>query len=137
MTLEETLHAHGQRVTRPRQAVWDVLQASTRHRSAQELAAEVRARDPKVNVSSVYRTLALFAELGLVRESRLGPDASTWEAAHGDSTIHLVCRDCGAVQHHDARAVEQLRRDLHRDAAFDATHIDVRVSGTCAACTAR
>lgn len=137
MNLDSVLRDHGCRVTRPRHVVWQVLTTADEHLSAQEIAEQVRRRDPGINVSSVYRTLALFAELDLVRESRLGDDASTWEPAHGDAVIHLVCDHCGAVRHHDTATVETLRRRLARDAGFVADHIDVRVSGRCEACNAR
>lgn len=115
--------------------VWDVLTAADRHLSAAEIADEARQRDPQINVSSVYRTLSLFADLGLVRESRLGDDsASTWERAHGDGVIHLVCVDCGAVVHHDAAVVTRLQRELRGLDDFDAHSIDVRVTGRCSRC---
>lgn len=115
--------------------VWEVLTASHRHLSAGEIADQVRARDAGVNVSSVYRTLALFADLDLVRESRLGDDASTWEIAHADDVIHLVCSGCGNVRHHDADAVDALRRQLAK-VGFRPAVIDVRVTGRCADCGA-
>jgi Fe2+ or Zn2+ uptake regulation protein len=133
--LEAALRAHGQRVTRPRRLLWEVLAGNPDHRSAQALAEEVRARDPRVNVSSVYRSLALFSELGLVRESRIDPDASTWEATHADAVIHLVCDRCGAVVHHATPQIERLRQQLARDPGFEAAHIDVRVTGVCRRCS--
>lgn len=111
-----------------------MLTSTDRHLNAQEIAERVHDRDPGINVSSVYRTLTLFAGLDLVRESRLGDDASTWETAHGDTVIHLVCERCGTVHHHDADVVETLRSQLLRGARFRADHIDVRVTGRCAAC---
>jgi Fur family transcriptional regulator, ferric uptake regulator len=119
-------------VTRPRQIVWEVLAASDRHLSAQEIAERAQHVDPRINVSSVYRTLTLFTEINLVHESRLGDDASTWEIAHGHSYIHLVCDGCGTVQHHDARIVETLRHELDLAAGFCADIIDAR--GLCRTC---
>lgn len=114
--------------------MWTVLREADRHLSAQEIAERVSRLDPGVNVSSVYRTLALFAEIDLVRESRLGDDASTWEIAHVDSVIHLVCTACGTVRHHDASLVETLRGQLSEQAGFTANEIDVRVTGRCGDC---
>jgi len=133
--LAEELRARGARVTHPRQVVWDVLCDGAGHLSAAEVAERVHARDSGVNVSSVYRTLALFAELGLVRESRTGDaTASTWELRHPDGLIHLVCSRCGAVAHHRTGRVEQLAGDLARSGEFVPEAIDVRVTGLCAAC---
>ncbi len=134
MDLATALRAKNARMTQPRQAVWTVLSEADRHLSAQEIAERVSRLDSGVNVSSVYRTLALFAELDLVRESRLGDEGSTWELSHVDSVIHLVCTDCGAVRHHDASLVETLRRQLAQQAGFTAIEIDVRASGRCGDC---
>lgn len=135
--LADELRSRGVRVTQPRQLVWDVLNVDDGHLSAAEVAARVRARDPGVNQSSVYRALALFAELKLVRESRNGGDsATTWEVRHPDGVIHLLCERCGGVVHHRTTRVDQLRRDLAADSGFAVAAIDVRVTGLCADCAA-
>lgn len=133
MDLEATLRANGGRVTRARSAVWDVLNDGPGHLSAQEIADRVHVVDPSINLSSVYRSLTVFAELGLVRESR-HDDTTTWEPFHGDTAIHLFCDTCDAVIHHDTDLVAELRKGLERDATFVPETIDVRVTGRCAAC---
>ena len=132
--LERALRDHGHRITRPRRIVWDVLTGSDRHLSAPEIIEVVHERDPSISASSTYRVLTLLAELGLVRESRLGDDASTWEPRHADSVIHLVCATCGVVRHHHAPIIEELARHLEREANFDADAIDVRADGRCVDC---
>lgn len=134
--LETALRRNGCRVTAARRAVWEVLGASGDHLSAQEIADRVHSGDPAINLSSIYRALTVFADLGLVRESRLSEDASTWELTHDDGVIHLVCSSCGTVLHHDTALVERIRRDLERSAAFVPDVIDVRVTGHCTTCSA-
>ncbi len=137
MDLEEALRRRDLRVTRPRQLVWAVLHESGHHLTAAEIAAEVARRDPAVNLSSVYRTLSLFADLRLARESRLGADdASHWEPAHADDVIHLVCAGCDAVLHHEGREVERLRTHLGEHHGFVAEWVDVVVHGRCPDCAA-
>lgn len=137
MELERALRDHGHRITRPRRVVWDVLVGSDRHLSAPEIIELVHDRDPSINASSTYRVLTLLAELGLVRESRLGDDASTWEPRHADSVIHLVCDRCGVVTHHHAPIIEDLSLHLDRAAGFDVGTIDVRANGACGDCRDR
>lgn len=135
MDLPTVLHPHDLRVTRPRQGVWDVLQGVDRHLSAAEIADQVRNQDPGVNVSSVYRTLTLFGELGIVRESNLGDGSgSQWELTHADTVIHIVCNSCNNVEHHTAEVIEDLRRHLV-SAGFEPAEIDVRVTGRCPKCS--
>ena len=77
----------------------------------------------------------LFAGLDLIRESNLGVDgASRWEPAHSDAHFHLVCNECGSVQHHPDRVIERMRAHLEADHGFVATTINLVASGTCAAC---
>ncbi|MFV0306589.1 MAG: Fur family transcriptional regulator [Desertimonas sp.] len=133
MTLEEALRAGNHRITKPRLIVWEVLNAAGGHLSAAEVAERAGRHDAAINVSSVYRTLALFAELGLVRGSRLG-DEATWEPRHDDAVVHLVCDGCGTVLHHGASAMATLRRQLDADTDFEVHAIDVRVTGRCHRC---
>ena len=136
MDIEEALRTHGHRVTGPRRAVWEVLEGTDVHLSAQQIAERVGAIDPTINRSSVYRALTLFDELGLVRESRLAGEQqiATWEITHGDGVIHLVCRSCGAVEHRQTELIDRLRHSLGADGRFDPEGIDVRVTGRCRAC---
>ncbi len=125
-------------MTRPRRIVWEVLTADSHtHLSAQEIADRVRAREPGINVSSVYRTLTLFAELELVRESRRADgSASSWEPTHGDDVIHLVCSSCGAVRHHAVPLVHDLHHQVADVEGFNVDGLDVTASGVCDRCGA-
>lgn len=132
------LRLRGNRLTGPRQLVWDVVTAAQGHLTVEEITARVHEADPTVNLSSVYRALALFAEMDLVRESNLGTDgASRWEPAHPDDHFHLVCEGCGRVDHHAGELVEQVRSHLATDHAFHAAGVELVVTGTCADCRAR
>ena len=135
MDLDDELRAHGLRVTKARRVVWDVLESAHEHLTTPSIVDRVHEVDPAINESSVYRTLTTFAELGLVRESRLD-EAATWEPFHDDAAIHLVCDECGTVVHHNTELVPKLRRTLERAGGFEPADIDVRVTGRCAQCAA-
>jgi len=135
--IEGALKASGYRVTTPRQVVWATLCAADSHLAVDALAEEVRHRDHTVNRASVYRSLTLFEELGLVRQSRLGPDgASTWEIAHPDEHFHMVCNVCGSVDHHRGTLVSSVREHLSDGHHFEVDQIELTVTGTCHACQA-
>lgn len=134
--LADTLRQGGYRLTTPRQAVWEVLHEADAHLTAEDIAERIRGDDPGVNVSSVYRALGLLSDLGLVRESALGPtSASHWELAHPDEEFHLRCTDCGRVEHHGGDLVQRVRAHLLEEHGFEAATIDLVVSGTCARCS--
>jgi Fur family transcriptional regulator, ferric uptake regulator len=133
--LERTLRAHGHRVTRPRRAVWEVLGTADGHLTVEQIVAAVVANGGGADTASVYRTLALFEELGLARTSRLGDtDASRWELAHPDEHFHLVCEVCGDVDHHVGTLVAQIREHLDHGHGFEPRDVELVVTGRCARC---
>ncbi|MEX2562006.1 MAG: Fur family transcriptional regulator [Nitriliruptoraceae bacterium] len=133
--LDATLRTHGYRVTRPRRSVWEALQRAGHHITADEIAALV---DHEVDPASVYRTLALFEELGLARVSRFqDSDAGRWETAHPDEHFHMVCRRCGRVDHHVGTLVASIRDHLAGDHGFQVEEIDLTVTGLCRLCAVR
>ncbi len=129
------LRQRGHRLTNPRRLVWDVLGAARGHLTAEQIATRVGRRDSRINLASIYRSLTLFAELGLARESILGTDgAGRWEVAHPDDEFHLICGRCGDVQHHGGDLVEQVRSHLGNYHAFKAATIELSVTGLCSSC---
>jgi len=97
------LRSRGRRLTRQRALIWDALTAEPDgHVSAADVAARVRAELPRVNPSTIYRTLELLVAEGLVRRTDLGADRVFYEPAHEHPHHHVVCRSCGSVAHvHD------------------------------------
>lgn len=130
----EVLRQQGYRLTRPRQVVWDVLCDATQHLTAEEIAERVDRRTSGVHVSSVYRSLALLAELDLVRESRFGEGGGRWEIVHPDEHFHLVCERCGEITHHVGDLVDQVRKHLAAGHGFEANSVELVVNGRCATC---
>ena len=136
--LSQRLRVMGYRITRPRQAVWRVLTDADQHLTVEEVARRVSQREPGVNLASVYRSLALFAELDLVRESRLGDeDVTRWEVAHPDEHFHLVCDVCGRVDHHAGDLVARVVEHLQSGHQFEARSVELTVAGRCARCAER
>ena len=130
------LRESGHRLTDPRRTVWRVLYTAAEHLTAEQVTERARAADPGANRASVYRSLSLFADLGLARELNLGADQPTrWETAHADDQFHLVCEGCEQVVHHAGRLVEEVRSHLLRGHGFAARRVELHVSGRCARCS--
>ncbi|MBU2603067.1 MAG: transcriptional repressor [Actinobacteria bacterium] len=127
-----TLRELGYRLTPQRTLVWDVLRAHGSHMSAEEVCERVNRHFPNVNISTVYRTLDLLVALNLVRETLLGPEHRTFEIEEEDSHHHLVCRECGSVEHIHDPDLGDLPASLERSTGF-VTH-EVNVFGSCRAC---
>lgn len=130
------LRDHGYRLTSPRWLVWSVLRSANRHLTAEEIATRIHQADPTINISSIYRSLTLFEDLDLVRESHLGiDDSARWEIAHPDDHFHMVCRRCGTVDHHVGELVDQVRSHLGDHHQFAVDNIDLVVTGVCSRCS--
>lgn len=135
---EDALRASGHRLTPQRVLVWDVLRRSEgRHLSAEAIYREVAKVLPAFNVASVYRTLSLLSELGLARETRLGDRRAVWEVNHdGDHPIHMVCRSCQEVTHHESPTVQRIAGHLLEDHDFAVEDVELIVTGVCGRCRA-
>lgn len=128
----QTLQEHGYRLTPQRTMVWDVLRAQDAHLCAEEICSAVQRTFPHVNLSTVYRTLELLTDLGLVRETLLGPGRRFFEVEEEIPHHHLVCERCGAVIHVHGENLGGLDAALCDGQGFSLR--EVTVLGTCAAC---
>ncbi len=132
--IRERLRAHGLRWTPQRRTLVEVLAATSGHVTGAELVERCRAIDPSTIPSTVYRTLAVLEELGLVWHGH-GPDGREEfhvrpEAEHG----HLHCRDCGATVEIGAEDGAAVVAALEARTGFAADLSHVTIVGRCAAC---
>ncbi|MBL7202499.1 MAG: transcriptional repressor [Anaerolineae bacterium] len=132
--LQENLRAAGRRMTSQRRLVLQVLEASDGHLDADALCARVKARDPDVSLATVYRTLSVLRELGLVEKHHLGEDHGHYEAVREVPHYHFTCRRCGQVIEFDSSLVGQIEQGLCEREGVRVTGTHLHVSGYCARC---
>jgi len=135
VNIADRLRMRGYRLTPQRQLVWDTLRRAGGHLTAEQIHDEVVKAAPHTNLASIYRSLALLAELGLAKEVQLGEGIGRWEVNHPDDAFHLVCRVCGTVDHHPGDLVDRVRRHLTADHGFQPESVDLVVHGVCSNCT--
>jgi len=128
------LRARGYRLTPQRQLVLEAV-GELGHATPEEIAVAVRRTASGVNISTVYRNLELLEELGLVQHTHLGHGAPTYSVASDDDHVHLVCRDCGAVDEADSSVVDDVVRRLSAERGFTVDVGHFAVFGSCRACT--
>jgi Fur family transcriptional regulator, ferric uptake regulator len=104
------------------------------HGTPDEILAEVRKTAGGVNASTIYRTLELLEELGLVTHAHLGHGAPTYHAAADSDHLHLVCRDCGSVLETDVAAAGSLLERLDADYGFETDVRHFAIFGRCRTC---
>src|SRR3954452_20208121 len=129
------LRATGRRVTMPRVLVHRQLRASDRHVTAEQLYAELAAQVPSLSAATIYDTLDLLDELGLIRRVSTPRGATTYDSRVEDHQ-HAICRACGRVEDVDARAGAAGAVTAAEAAGFRVDHAQLTLSGLCAACAA-
>jgi Fe2+ or Zn2+ uptake regulation protein len=139
MTIEQhlagALRERGQRVTPQRLAIARVLEELNRHVTAELVFAEVGRRMPGVSLPTVYATLELLEQLGLVRRVASEGGVVVYDP-RTEEHHHLACRRCGAIQDVDAPVEAGALIAAARASGFAPDHAQVVVSGLCAACSA-
>lgn len=130
----ELLRKRGYRLTPQRFMVMSVIQEAQEHLSVDQIAARVQKINPNVSLSTIYRTLELLRELGLVRENHIPGEQPRYEIADGKSHHHLICRQCHAVIHLNEQLLGNLHEKLQEEYHFHGVVLDLVGTGTCAAC---
>ena len=128
------LSQRGYRLTPQRLMIVSAIEDSQDHISAEEMYAQVAARYPNVNISTVYRTLELLKRLGLVTETDLGGGCVRYHPAHKGRHHHLVCRQCGQMIDLDESLLVPLKAALLRQHDFSADLNHLAITGRCVRC---
>jgi len=121
-------------MTEQRQLLLEVLQEHGGHLDAHELYRLASQRNPHLNLSTVYRTVALLRDLGLVDELYLGEDHHHYELRTLDTHHHLICSGCGQVIEFASPLIEQLKAEIGQGHDFVVTAANVDLFGLCSAC---
>ena len=129
------LHARGMRWTPQRRALVEVLVGSDRHVTGVELVDRCRAIDPETTASTVYRTLDVLEEIGLVRHSHGHDGREEFHVLPSTEHGHLLCEACGATWEIDAREARRLTTTLARDRGFRVNLSHLTIVGRCSGCT--
>ena len=122
------------RVTPQRVLVHRALTELDRHVTADELLEAVADRLPNVSLPTIYATLELLEELGMVR--RVQRAGATLFDPRTDDHHHLVCVRCGSVQDIDSPLDTDALARLASHSGFSPERVEAVVHGCCAACSA-
>jgi Fur family transcriptional regulator, ferric uptake regulator len=126
--LAERLHARGLRATPQRERVLAAVRTMG-HATPEQIFDSV----PEVDLTTVYRTLELLEELGLVRHTHLDHGAPAFRPAEDDH-VHVVCHECGSVIDAPAALADDLERRLREERGFWLDRAHLTVFGRCERC---
>lgn len=135
-TVRQILRSEGKRVTPQRQLLLRIIQGSESHLDADEIYRQAKQHDPRISLSTVYRTLNLLKELDLVEEVHFDEDHHHYELAADTLHHHLVCTECGRIMEFQSPLVDELRAELEQECGFTLDRLQIDALGQCQECQA-
>jgi len=124
----------GYRLTPQRLMVVKAVEEADSHISAEEIYLQIRARYPHMNISTVYRTLELLSELGLVTETDMGDGRVRYHSIGKGHHHHLVCQKCGEIIDVEESMLSPLRDEIGQRYGFKVDMKHLAFFGLCAKC---
>jgi Fur family ferric uptake transcriptional regulator len=131
---DELLEHRGLRPTRQRLAVLASLASEPNDATAQQIHARLRARSERVGLATVYRTLALLSEHGVVDALMHHPGEVCYRLCGAGHHHHLVCEECHRVVELGDCELDGWLARLSTEHGFTVAAHSVEVTGTCAEC---
>lgn len=131
----ERLRRRGLRWTQQRATVIEVLAGTDRHITPSELVEQCRARDPATTPSTVYRTLDVLEELGLVRHGHGADGREEFHVLPEQEHGHLHCSECSATWEIGKREAAVIARAFRAADGFEIEIGHVTLVGRCRACS--
>ncbi len=128
------LRSEGKRITPQRALVLQIIEESDGHLDADEIYRRARARDPRLSLSTVYRTLSVLKELDLVREFHFAEEHHHYEIKDQAEHYHLICSRCGKIVEFESLLAEKLKAQIGREHDFRVDHVHIDLAGLCAQC---
>ena len=132
----EMLHTAGCRVTAQRLLLLKLLHDSEGHVSADDLYHLARSFNPRLSLSTVYRTLNKLKKVGLVDELHLDDEHHHYELVGEGNHHHLICQGCGRILEIKCFMVDEMLSHIETDHNFKVTHTQIEFLGYCADCQA-
>lgn len=133
--LNRYMSQHGLKSTRQRSLIIDTFFNTGGHLSVEELWSKVRGQDSRVSVATVYRTMKLLSESGLVHARNFGDGQTRYEVAVGrHHHDHLICTSCGTIVEFENDRIEAMQDAVARKHGFKVTSHKMELYGLCRNC---
>ncbi len=136
-SIRDALKQRGIRLTRQRQILLDLIDSSGMHLDAEHLYQLAREKDPKLNRVTVYRTLKLLKESGLVDELDLmhyDGDQHYYETRRKQEHAHVVCLGCGKVEEFFGDQLQKIRKQVEGTLGYEVAVARMEIGGFCPNC---
>ena len=121
------------RVTTQREVIIDTVFSTEEHFTAEQLLEWARKRDNSVSRATVYRTLPLLTESGLVHEMDFGKPYKFYDPNYSDhpNHNHIICDDCEKIVEFESDKIDQLEEEIGGGLGFTVTSKHVQLTASC------
>ena len=124
----------GHPLTSQRRLLLELIREAHGHIDAKELYRRASSKDEAISPATVYRSLNLFKQLGLVDERRLGKMRCYYELKQSPEHQHLVCQGCGKVIEFESPLIRKLVDKVQHEHGFNVTKAELYLEGYCLEC---
>ena len=124
----------GRPLTAQRRLLLELLRDAKGYTDAKELYRRASARDESISPATVYRTLNLFKELGLIDEMRLGKVRCYYEIKQSQGHQHMVCQGCGKIMEFQNPYFQKLIEAVQSEHGFNVRKAELYLEGYCSGC---
>jgi Fur family transcriptional regulator, ferric uptake regulator len=123
------------RITSQRQAIVDTVFSTEEHFTAEQLLEWSRQRDRSVSRATVYRTLPLLTESGLVREMDFGKDYKYYDPNYAEhpNHNHIICQDCERIVEFESDKIARIEDEISQKLGFSVKSQRLQITGSCEA----
>lgn len=131
--LQQFIHSKGLRNTPQRNAIVESVFSSDEHFTADDLWERIRKTQSRTSRATIYRTITLLVEAGLLHEIDLGDDQKTYDPNFIDSPAHnhLVCIDCGKIIEFEDANIQLLNDCAARRLGFRPSKQSLKIEACC------
>lgn len=130
----KALNAAGLRNTAQRTLIMDIIRQGQGHLDADEVHRRAKLKQPRLSLSTVYRTLQKLKGLGLIEELHFDEAHHHYEIKPPTEHHHLVCLNCGKIIEFEYPLARLVKKNAPEAKGFEITGSEVRLTGYCAEC---
>lgn len=128
------LNVPGMRITNQRALILDIIRQGEGHLDADEVYRQARKKQPRLSLSTVYRTLQTLKKLGLIEELHFDEAHHHYEIKPPTEHHHLTCLGCGKIVEFKYPLARLVKRNVAEVKDFDIVGTELHMSGYCSEC---
>lgn len=136
--LDDHIKGSGLRISSRRNVLLSIMEREKRHFTVDELYDITKKTNAGIGIATIYRTVRLFCEAGIVREIHLADNVTRYEVINDNSHHdHLICVKCGTFIEISSRIIENEQLKIARNNGFELKDHSLVLYGVCKKCSGK